>query len=91
MEYNFRIYTVRWRMSKSTKVALAFFCASSSHFRDINVSNLLPSKNKSRSRSTIFAITPLDGKCQNLQWHFFTFLIFAKFRTANEGNELTNT
>ena len=27
MEYNFRIDTVRWRMSKSTKVARAFFSA----------------------------------------------------------------
>ena len=40
------------------------FCASSKHFRDINISNFWPSKSRTRSRSIIFAMTPFDGKCQ---------------------------
>ena len=48
------------------------------HFRDIQISNFLPLKNRSRSQSTIFPITPFDGKYQNLQTSFFTFLICAK-------------
>ena len=31
----------------------------------------LPSKSRSKSQSAIFAITPFDGKCQNLQMSFF--------------------
>ena len=43
------------------------FCASSYHFRDITIFKLLTFKSWSRSQSSIFAITPVDGKCQNLQ------------------------
>ena len=39
-------------------------------------SNIGPSKSISRSRRTIFTITPFVGKCQNL--HTSIFLIFAK-------------
>ena len=35
-------------------------------------------ENRSRSRSTIFTMTPYDGRCQNLQTSFFALLIFAK-------------
>ena len=42
------------------------FCASSLRFRNINTFNFWPSKSRSRSRSTNFAITSLEGKCQNL-------------------------
>ena len=41
-------------------------------------SNLEPSNSMSRPPSIIFAITPFDGKCQNLETSFFTFLIFTK-------------
>ena len=43
------------------------FCTSSHHFRDINILNCLPLKRRSRTKTTIFAMTPFDGKCQNLQ------------------------
>ena len=38
----------------------------------------------SRSRSTIFAATPFDGKCQNLQTSFFTFTLFAMIRPVRK-------
>ena len=41
-------------------------CACSHRFRDIRII-IWPSKSRSRSRSTIFALTPFDGKCENLQ------------------------
>ena len=56
------------------------FCACSYRFRDIKKICLLPSKSRSRSRSTIFAVTPFHAKCQYLQTSFFTFLILAQVR-----------
>ena len=45
-----------------------FFCAGSYHFRDIIFYFIsLPSKSRSRSQSTIFAMTSFAGKCHNLQ------------------------
>ena len=44
------------------------------HFRDIKFLFLLTSKSMSKSRSFIFAITPFDCQCKNLQMsprHFF--------------------
>ena len=38
------------------------YCASSNRFSHIDVSNFLPSKSRSRSRSKIFAMMPFDGK-----------------------------
>ena len=40
---------------------------------------LWPSKSRLKSRSTIFAMTPLDGKCQNLQTSFITFLFSQRY------------
>ena len=40
--------------------------------------NLWPSNSRSKSLSTIFAMTQFDSKCQNIQTSFFSFLIFAK-------------
>ena len=45
---------------------------------NINFFNIWPPKSTSRSRSTIFSISPFDGKCQNLLTTFSTFLILAK-------------
>ena len=53
-ECNFRNYTIRWQMSKSTDV-FHTFCASSYRFRYINILNCSHSKSRSRSPSTIFA------------------------------------
>ena len=50
--------------SKICKSHPMHFCASSHRLRDINVSNLLSLKRPSMSLSTIFAMTPIDGKCQ---------------------------
>ena len=47
---------------------------------DINVSNCLPSKSWSRSRSTIFSMMPFDGKYQKSTRVIFIFFIFAKVR-----------
>ena len=57
------------------------FCASAFHFRDIKIKKKLPSKSRSRSRNTILsikpsaicAITPFDGKFQNLQMSILHF------------------
>ena len=37
------------------------FCASSHHFRDINISNFLSSESRSRSWSTISTLKPYNG------------------------------
>ena len=42
------------------------FYTSSHRFRDINILRFWPSKSRSRSWSTIFAMTQFDGKCKNL-------------------------
>ena len=34
---------------------------------EVKISNYLPLKSRSRSRSTLFTITTFDGNCQNLQ------------------------
>ena len=41
------------------------FCASSYHFRDIQILYFELQKDKSRSQNAIFAITPFSDKCQN--------------------------
>ena len=46
---------------------------------------------KLRSQSTIFVMTPFDGKCQNLQMSFFTFLILAKVRSVRKKVTETHT
>ena len=50
-----------------------YFCASSYRFRYIQILNVWPSKSRSKSQSTIFAVTPFDGKCnmkaQHRSWH----------------------
>ena len=51
------------------------FCASSHHFRDITISNLLPSKSRSRSRSTIFARRPFDGKYEKVVPCIFALIL----------------
>ena len=59
------------------------FYASSPRFRDIKF-ELVTFINRSRSRSTTFALTPFDGKCQNVQkthTYFCTSSIF--FRDIN--------
>ena len=61
-KYNFRNDNIRWQLSKFT-----IDYASSNCFRDINIFNFLPLKSRSRLRSTIFAMTLFDSKCQNLQ------------------------
>ena len=65
----FRRYTIRSQMTKSTKDSHGYmrFHASSHSFRDIPILHFLPSKSRSRSRSTIAAMTSFDVKCQNLQ------------------------
>ena len=65
-------------------MTLIYFCASFSHrFTDTNILNFLSSKGRSRSRSTIFAMTLFAGICKNLQIPFFTFLIIAKVRPVH--------
>ena len=66
MEYNFRIYTIQWQMSKSTNVSPTFL-RQFIQFQNVKIFNVWPSNNRSRSRGTIFAITSFGGKCQNLQ------------------------
>ena len=64
----------KFQNNKIYKRCFLHFSASSNRFRCINISNFLPSKSRSRSRSTLFRLTPFDGKCQNLQktpTHFF--------------------
>ena len=46
---------------------LSHFCASSYRFKDIQIKKKLPSKSWPRSLNTVFAMTPFDVKCQNLQ------------------------
>ena len=60
------------------------FCGSSDRFRDIKISNFLPSKVDQEVQ--IFEITPFGGKRQNLQTSYFTILIF-----ANNLNRQTHT
>ena len=51
------------------------FCASYYRFRDIKISNCLPSKSRSRSQIAIFSITPFNDKCHSLKMshlHFYT-------------------
>ena len=71
-EWNFRNYTIQWRMLKFTNVSHKLLCNLVPFQRDkkIPILNL----QKSMSRSTISAITSFDGKCQNLQMspHFCT-------------------
>ena len=52
--------------SNSTKVAPCIFCAISNRLTDNNVSIIVPSKSRSRSRNTIFGMTAFDSKYQNL-------------------------
>ena len=66
-EYNFRNDTIRWQMSKSTKHTHTFCACSNYRFRYINFLTFLPSKDRSRSHSTILAIILFNGKCQNTQ------------------------
>ena len=73
-EYNFSNDIIRWQISKSTKVSQTFF-ALAHRFRDINFFNFWPSESRSMARSTIFAIIPFNGKCQNVHMsptHFCT-------------------
>ena len=60
-------------MSRFTNVSHTF-CARSYCFRDIKIKKMWPSKCRSRSHSTIFALTPFHGKGQNLQILFRSFL-----------------
>ena len=95
MECNFDNYTVRWQMSKFANVSHTFLryllqcqryktkLPSKRH----TIFKLLPPKNISRSRSAIFAITPFDGICQNLQMfptHFYA--ISYRFRDIDIFN-----
>ena len=54
------------------------FCASSNRFRYITMLIVWPLRSRSRSRCTIFALTPFNGKCQHLQMLLVTFSIFIK-------------
>ena len=76
-EYNFRNDTIRWQMSKSTKDSYTFL----HQLLPIQRYNkfFLPSQSRSRSRSTIFAMTPFDGKCQNLKC-LHTFFCASSYR-----------
>ena len=60
----------QWRHSmanvKMYTKASHIFLRYSHCFRDINIENCLPSK-RSRSLRKIVAVTPFEGKCQNLQ------------------------
>ena len=78
-EYNFAMRLFDGKYKNLQKSSYAFY-ASSNHLRHINVKQFLPQENRSRSWSTIFAMRPVDGICQNLQTSFFTFLIFVKVR-----------
>ena len=64
--YNFRYYTVRWQILKSTNVSHTFL-RQPLLLQTYQFFNFLPSRNRSRSIIAIFAITPVDGKCRNLQ------------------------
>ena len=67
MENIFRDNAIRRQMSKSINVSHKFLRQLLLFLRYNFFLNCLPSKSRSRSRSAIFAITPFDGKCQNLQ------------------------
>ena len=65
------VLITQWRHSMakksiSTKAMLHFLCASSHHFRDINIWNSWPLKSRSRSLKTTFAITLIDDKNQHI-------------------------
>ena len=61
-QHNFRKYTIRWQISKSTKVSLHTFCGNFYCFRDLKLLNILSTESISRLRCTIFAMTTFDGK-----------------------------
>ena len=61
------------RFKKNYKYCVTHFCAISRSFWDIIISNVLPWKSWSRSRRISFALTPFDGKWQNLWRSFFRF------------------
>ena len=63
-QYNFRKDTIRKQMSKSTNVSDTFLRQLLPFQIYINF-KFRPLKSRSRSRSTIFAITPFDGNCQS--------------------------
>ena len=71
-----RVQFSQWCLSMSNiniyKSRLTQFCASCYRFTYINVSNVWPSKSRSRLPNTIFAMTPFDWKCQNKKnSHYF--------------------
>ena len=64
------------------------FCDISYRFRSIQILNFWPPKSNSRSNSAIYAITPFDGKYQNLQmsptnfcasYYHFRYIYIYKF------------
>ena len=64
------------------------------HFRVFNIYNFWLPKCMSRSRRTIFSVTPFDGKCQNIQinpksfcanFHLFRDIKILKFYVQNIG------
>ena len=74
-------------------MSLTHFCAISYRFRDIQFVNIWFPKSRSRSRITIYAMTPFDGKCQNLQMsstHFYK-CEFVPFRMLPEAKILQNS
>ena len=72
MECYFRNYTILWQLLKSTNVSHKLL-RKLSPFQIYIFLIFLPPLCRSRSRSGIFAITPFDGKCQNLQMSHTNF------------------
>ena len=63
MEYNFRKCVLPWKISKS-KTSSNAFC---SPFQIYSLFKYLTLKNRSRSRSTTFAVAPFDDQCQYIK------------------------
>ena len=92
MKYNIRIGAIRWMQ------ILDFLCDGNSNvciFQRLLVKiatwKVWLWKFRSRSQIKIFAMTPFDGKCQDLQTSFFTFYIFIKVRPVRTKVIYTHT
>ena len=74
MECKFRNYTIRWQKSKSTHVSHTFLrqLLLFQRYNNFNFLNNLRSRPKLQTAN--FAITPFDGKCQNIQKSSLAFL-----------------
>ena len=88
-EYNFRNYTIRQQMSKSTNVSHTFLLQLLQFQIYKKINKCLPSKSRSRSRRAILTIVPFDDKCQIFKRHFYIFYFSYGVTYAHDFNRQT--